>query len=218
MSPELLASPDGPAALTKLGFSFPILLRRPGFHTGQHFVRVDSAAELALEAAKMPGQDLLVIEYLDARGQDGKPHKYRVMSIDKRLYPLHLAISENWKVHYFSSAMSGNRQYQAEEAAFLQDMPRALGAKAMRALEQVSDRLGLDYGGFDFALGRRGEVLLFEANATMLISTPQPEAQWDYRRAPIGRALEAVRRMVAERVEVAANGGLGFTGGSLAAA
>lgn len=146
----------------------------------------------------------MVIEYLDARGPDGKARKYRVMCIDGQLYPLHLAISESWKVHYFTAEMSGNTSHQAEEAAFLTDMPGTLGPKAMRAIEHIQAALGLDYGGMDFALGREGEILLFEANATMLIKAPGPESEWDYRRGPIGRALDATQSMLRNRAEVRA--------------
>ena len=67
-----LAGPEGSAALAALGFSFPVLLRSPGFHTGRHFVMVESAAELAAAAAALPGDELLAIGYLDARGDDGR--------------------------------------------------------------------------------------------------------------------------------------------------
>ncbi len=80
-------------------------------------------------------------------------------------------------MHYFSAEMAGNAEHQAEEEAFLSDMPRVLGPTAMRALEHVRDALGLDYGGIDFALSRNGEILLFEANATMLIRLPGPGGQ-----------------------------------------
>lgn len=198
---------SGPRALEELsrhGLNFPLLLRRPGFHTGQYFEFVESPAVLAAALARLPGEDLMVIEYLDARGPDGKARKYRVMCIDGQLYPLHLAISESWKVHYFTAEMSGNTSHQAEEAAFLTDMPGTLGPKAMRAIEHIQAALGLDYGGMDFALGREGEILLFEANATMLIKAPGPESEWDYRRGPIGRALDATQSMLRNRAEVRA--------------
>jgi hypothetical protein len=200
----ILAGCDGLAAIRSHNLTFPLLLRRPGFHTGEHFVCVETAEALSEAAAGLPGEDVLAIEYLNARGDDGKARKYRVMSIGGQLYPLHLAISEQWKVHYFSAEMAGNAEHQAEEAAFLSDMPRVLGPTAMRALEHVRDALGLDYGGLDFALGRNGEILLFEANATMLIRLPGPEGQWDYRREPICRALEAARTLVFERAGVQA--------------
>jgi Tetratricopeptide repeat len=199
---DLLTGTDGSTAVNGFGLSFPLLLRSAGFHTGQHFIRVDSPGALAPAAAGLPGEELLVIEYLDARGEDGKARKYRVMSIGGRLYPLHLAISPRWKVHYFSAEMSGNPEHQAEEANFLNDMAGVLGPKAMRSLEKIGDAVGLDYGGIDFGLGRDGEILLFEANATMLIQPPGPESQWDYRRASIGRTLEAARTMLFDRAGV----------------
>jgi hypothetical protein len=191
-----LAGPDGAGHLARLGLTFPLLVRRPGFHTGEHFELVPTPETLTSAVAGLPSDEVLAIEYLDARGPDGKARKYRVMTIDGQLYPLHLAISEQWKVHYFSAEMSDNPAHRAEEAAFLNDMPGVLGPKALRALEQICDAQGLDYGGVDFALGKDGEVLLFEANATMLIKAPGPGAQWDYRRAPIDRALQAARRLI----------------------
>src|SRR5262249_20622412 len=103
---EALAGADGPHVLTQHGFAFPLLLRSPGYHTGRNFVLVESAAALSAAAAELPGEELLAIEYLDARGPDGSARKFRVMMIDGGLYPLHLAISQNWKVHYFTSDMA----------------------------------------------------------------------------------------------------------------
>ncbi len=201
---RLLAGPDGAAAIAHQGLSFPLLLRRPGFHTGEHFVLVASPDELPAAAAGLPGKEVIAIRYLDARGPDGKARKYRVMMIGGRLYPWHLAISSQWKVHYFSAEMSKSAEHQAEEAAFLNDMPRVLGPQAMRALEQISAILGLDYGGIDFALGLSGEVLFFEANATMVMHPPDAAPQWDYRRASMGRAIEAALSLLRERAALRA--------------
>jgi hypothetical protein len=199
-----LMGADGPSLLAEHGLTFPVLLRRPGFHTGQQFVCVETAEALSAAAAELAGKDALVIEYLNARGPDGKARKYRVMTIGGRLYPLHLAISDHWKVHYFSAEMPGNPAHQAEESAFLDDMPRVLGPRVMQSLQGISDALGLDYGGMDFAVSPQGDVLLFEANATMLIRPPKPGTEWDYRRTAINQALEAARDLIYERAGVQA--------------
>jgi hypothetical protein len=86
--------------------------------------------------------------------------------------------------------------YRAEEDAYLADMAAALGARAMAGLARLKDALGFDYGGIDFGLAEDGRVLVFEANATMAIVPPGPEPMWDYRRAPIRRALDAARAML----------------------
>jgi aromatic-L-amino-acid decarboxylase len=198
---SLLAGPEGPAALAGRGFTFPLLLRTPGFHMGQHFVKVESPEKLRATVAELPGSDgpqaeVLAIEYLDARGADGCARKYRVMMVGGVLYPLHLAISHDWKIHYFSADMADRADHRAEEARFLADMPGVLGSKAMAALERVQTVLGLDYGGIDFGLNPRGDVLLFEANATMVVEPPDGDERWDYRRAAVERIHAAVRNLL----------------------
>ena len=198
---SLLAGRDGLAALAGGGFSFPLLLRAPGFHMGQHFVRVESPAGLTAALAELPGAgrpeaEVLAIEYLDARGADGCARKYRGMMVGGKLYPLHLAISPDWKIHYFSADMAQNAAHRAEEAKFLAAMPAALGVTAMAALRQLQAVLGLDYGGIDFGLNQRGEILLFEANATMVVEMPDEDPRWDYRRVAVRRIHAAVRELL----------------------
>ena len=76
------------------------------------------------------------------------------MLIDGRLYPVHLAISSNWKIHYIPADMAENPEHRAQEARFLENMPSVLGPRAMAALELVRDALGLDYCGHRFWLER----------------------------------------------------------------
>ena len=61
------------------------------------------------------------MQYLDARGADGKTRKYRVMIIDGQTFPLHLAISSQWKIHYFTAEMAEHPEHRAEDAAFLEE-------------------------------------------------------------------------------------------------
>jgi tetratricopeptide (TPR) repeat protein len=195
----MLAGPGGPNAIADLGYVFPLLLRSPGYHTGRNFILVEQASDLSAAAAGLPGDELLVIEYLDARGRDGSARKYRVMMIGGEIYPLHLAISRNWKVHYFTSDMADKPDHRSEEAIFLNDMRAALGDKAMTALEGIRDALGLDYAGVDFATAPNGDLLLFEANATMVIAVPDSDPRWAYRRDAIGRIIDAVVAMILQK-------------------
>ena len=196
---RVLAGEDAAAAVAGNGFAFPFLVRAPGFHTGQHFVRVETLGELTAAVAGFPGDDVWLIEQLDARNADGRFCKFRVMIVDRQLYPLHLAISRNWKVHYFTSDMAQSASYRRKEAVFLDDMAEAVGARGVAALERVSAVLGLDYGGIDFAVSAAGDILLFEANATMVVIPLAADAKWDYRRPAFERVYAAVRRLIVER-------------------
>jgi tetratricopeptide (TPR) repeat protein len=195
-----LAADDRTAMLRDRGFSFPLLVRAPGFHMGKHFLRVDAEGELDHALAQIPGDELIAMQYLDGRGADGKVRKYRVLSIDGRFYPVHLAISSHWKIHYFSAEMAESGEHRAEEMEFLNNMSSVLGPRTMAALEQLGSALGLDYAGIDFGLNQRGDVLLFEANATMAVCRPDSDPQWDYRRAAIERIYGAVHQMLRTRV------------------
>ena len=96
----------------------------------------------------------------------------------------------------FSADMLASQTYRAEEQRFLEDMRAAIGDRALSALARIGEILGLDYAGMDFALDPGGLVLLFEANATMVINPPPPEPIWDYRRTAIQRALDAAKRLL----------------------
>jgi hypothetical protein len=193
----LAARADLPQAAAAIGY--PLLLRSPGHHTGRHFVKVDDPGALQSGAAALPGEALLAIEHLDARDDRGLARKFRAMMVGGRLYPMHLALSRDWKVHYFTADMAEAPEHRAEEAAFLADMPSVLGPRAMAGLAAICARLGLDYGGIDFGLGPDGAVLLFEANATMVVNPPDPDPRWDYRRGPVQAILAATRDLMVER-------------------
>ncbi len=194
-----LLAADAPDVLAGLGFAWPLLIRSPGFHTGQHFAKVDAPNDLAAAVAELPGATLLVLQFLDTRNADGNFRKYRVMIIDGRLYPLHLAISARWKVHFLSADMAEHPEHRAEDEAFLRDMDRALGPTVLQTLARVADQLQLDYGGIDFAIDAEANVVVFEANATMIILPPDGDARWAYRVAPVARVQRAFEELLYSR-------------------
>jgi len=241
---EVLLSSDAAPVLARHGFVFPLLVRSPGFHTGRHFLRVENFESLAGAVAELPGKEIMVIEFLDARSAagnvdarsaagnvdargaagnvdargaagnvdargaagnvdarraDGKARKYRVMMIDGQLYPLHVAISSDWKIHYFTAEMAENAAHRAEDAEFLENMAAVLGVRAMEALTRIQAVLDLDYAGIDFGLSANGDILLFEANATMVVNPPEPDQRWAYRRPAVDRIFAAVRKMILSR-------------------
>jgi glutathione synthase/RimK-type ligase-like ATP-grasp enzyme len=197
-----LCDEDAAATLARHGVGFPLLLRAPGFHTGLHFLRVERSDELRAAVEKIPGPELIAMEYLDGRGSDGKTRKYRAMMIGGEIYPLHCAISSHWKIHYFTAEMTNSPEHRREDAAFLENMAGVVGPVAMQALVEIQAVLGLDYAGIDFGLNAKGELLLFETNATMVVNPPEPDERWNYRRPAYQRIHDAVQKMLMERAGV----------------
>ena len=183
---------------------FPMLLRVPGYHTGQYFERADDGCGLQNALRRLPGNDLLAIDYVETRNADGFWRKYRVLIIEGVIYPVHLAVSDHWKVHYFSAPMADSQAHRAEDRRFITDMAGVLGAGAMNALSAIGRELGLDYVGVDFARREDGSILVFEANATMVAPAPPFEpigarSIWDYRRPAIRSITRAVQAMLQRR-------------------
>ncbi len=201
---SVLTGSEAAAAVAESGFVFPFLVRVFGFHTGHHFVHVENVQELAAAAASFPAEELCLIEQLDARDGAGYFRKCRAMFIDRKIYPLHLAISRHWKVHYFRADMAGSAENCAAELPFLTDMTAAIGERGMAALERINEVLDLDYGGIDFAVNTNGDILFFEANATMVMVPLSADPKWEYRRPAFDAVFAAVRAMLAERSGAAA--------------
>jgi glutathione synthase/RimK-type ligase-like ATP-grasp enzyme len=185
--------------LTARGWRFPLLVRAPGYQAGRYFERVDEPGALAAAVARVPGAELYVIEFADVRGADAGVRKFRVLFIGGRLYPVHLAISGHWKVHYFSSDMAERADFRAEEARFLSGMRTVLGETVMGVLEEIARALDLDYAGVDFAIHPSGKVFVFEANATMAVYPPAAGEMYAYRRPAFDAVVAAMRALIAER-------------------
>jgi len=73
----------------------------------------------------------------------------------------------------------------------------------MQTIADIRDALRLDYFGIDFSLTTGGEVVFFEANATMNIVQPEAGEKWDYRRTAVQKALDAVTSMLLSRIKAA---------------
>jgi hypothetical protein len=183
-------------ALRAAGWTYPVLVRAFGFQAGRYFEAIASADSVAGVIAPIPGDDLLLIAFAETRRADGFFRKYRVLFIGGSLYPVHLAVSRQWKVHYFSAGMEERPQHRAEEQRFLADMPGVLGPQIMETLANIAGALGLDYGGIDFGIDAAGNVVIFEANATMAVYPPLADEMWAYRRPAYDAAVLAVRNLI----------------------
>jgi len=189
-----------PQLIAALGL--PFLLRVPGHHTGELFERIDDPGQIETVLTALPGDDFLVMSFLDTRDAQGRYHKYRMMIVDGALYPLHAAMGTNWKLHFFSGTHGADEQ--ALDAAFLADPEATIGTPAMTALRAIATELELDYGGIDFGIDRDGNVLVFEANATMTVPEADPDPKFAYRTPYLDTVALAVMRMFVTRATSAA--------------
>jgi tetratricopeptide (TPR) repeat protein len=193
LDPAEAAGVDLAAWIQTQALGFPLLLRPIGSHGGQGLTLVGSAAELSGFDAS---QGAYATEFCDyASPSDGRYRKYRAIFIDRRPYPYHLAIAERWLVHYASSGMLGQAERQAEEMGYLEDPSAALGGAAWEAIGAIGRRLDLDYAGADVGVLPDGRVVVFEANATMLVH-PEDEGELQRKNPYVERITSAFQALV----------------------
>jgi tetratricopeptide (TPR) repeat protein len=180
-------------AIDRTGLGPPVLIRPIGSHGGKGLHLAAVSAEL--DALTTSG-DQYATAFHDYRSADGLFRKYRVVFVDRRPYPYHLAISRDWLVHHESAGMADDAARRAEERRFVDDPRGVLGEAAMGAIGEIGRGLDLDYAGLDFALLADGRVLVFEANATMLVHPEPPGGVFAYKNRAVAAIVEAFEAML----------------------
>jgi hypothetical protein len=183
------------ALVAQSGLTFPVLMRPLATHGGER-VELQASFESLWSALTAADSPHYLTSFHDFRSADGFYRKYRIIFVDREPYPYHLAISSHWMVHYFSADMLDNPWKLREEEHFLADWFAALGKRASDAILDIGRTLDLDYGGVDFTLTDDGQVLVFEANATMLTHREPPRGPLAHKNPYIERIFDAFGKMV----------------------
>jgi hypothetical protein len=190
-----------PLAVTPDGLAFPLLLRPAGDHGGDDLLVIHSAEALGAQAETASADAYYLTDFVDYRSADGFFRKYRLVFVDRQVFPYHLAVSREWKVHYWRTAeeMAQLDWMRVEEEAFLADWRQTFGPAAAAAVEAIGRRLDLDYAGLDCGLLPDGRVVLFEANAQMLVHLTDPAEIFPYKHRYLPPLFQAVDAMVLRR-------------------
>jgi hypothetical protein len=190
----------------------PVLVRPAGDHGGENLALLRGEAERDAWLLKRPAAHtrLLLTRFHDFRSVDGHWRKYRLIFVDRRVHPYHLAIGDDWLMHYWRAEMNAQPWKKAEEARFMADWRSVFGARAAGAAEAVARRLDLDYAGMDCAVLADGRLLLFEANACMRVHLDEPAEAFPYKHQHVPQIRDAFSAMVRARA------GAGSPGASFA--
>jgi len=198
-----------PGALAATAIDAPTLVRPAGDHGGENLTLLAGAADRDAYLAGGAARDLVLTRFHDFRSGDGHWRKYRFIFVDRQAFPYHLAIGDDWLVHYWRAEMGRLDWKKAEEARFLADWRGVFGPRGAAAVDAIARRLDLDYGGLDCALMDDGQVLFFEANACILVHLDEPPQAFPYKHRHVPAIREAFTRLVLARAGKGArmNGG-----------
>ncbi|NRQ49585.1 hypothetical protein [Aeromicrobium stalagmiti] len=145
---------------------FPAFVRWENDHGGSVGDPVRSRDELDRRLAdvargrrRTSRDQLLVIEQLDVRSDDGLFRKYSAQKIGDRLFPRHVFFSEQWVTKHSDLI---TRPMIEEERAYLAEFPHR------DQIEDVFALAGLDYGRVDYGF-HEGRLQVWEINTNPVL-------------------------------------------------
>jgi hypothetical protein len=189
--------------LEKAGIVAPIIVREAGTHTGRIVGLFDSVDEAV--AALEPGEHVAT-QFVDFASADGLYRKFRVYFIGPHVILRHMIVSDVWNVHVKDRTrfMSGHPELVAEERGLFESAD-PFAPEVREVFRAVRDRMPLDFFGMDFAITQGGEVVLFEANATMNFFPlwPTKDPQFIYLTKCLEPAQSAFRELLDLPPEIA---------------
>lgn len=177
---------------------FPAIVRPIGSHAGQGLVRLDGPAAIADYLQTRPEQEFYVARFVDYRSADGQFRKSRIAVIEGRPFICHMAISDQWMIHYLNAGMNESAAKRAEEARFMEDFDTGFAQRHAAAVAAISARVGLDYYGMDCAETADGQLLIFEIDTSMIVHALDPIDLYPYKQPQMGKVFAAFRDMLAK--------------------
>ena len=158
--------------LKKENFEFPVIFRQVGHHGGISTIRVDDETE-RFHSFPLDGRDYYLTQFVDYADKNIYS-KYRLVVVDGEVFIRHVIFSDNWIIHSKSREfMEKNKIYQQEEENILKSFDIEIKPKIEGVINEIYQKLGLDYFGIDCHIDDDMNLLIFEINANMnvLINT-----------------------------------------------
>jgi hypothetical protein len=181
------------------GIPFPVIIRPLGSHAGRGLAKLTNAAELRGYLEQQPEHDFFVSPFVDYASADGQFRKYRIVIIDGKPYPCHMAIADQWDIWYLNAGMLFSESKRLEEAAFMRHFDDGFAVRHHHALSHMIERVGLDYFLVDCAENRNGELLIFEADNTAVVHNMDSPALFPYKPPQMLAIFRAFAKMLSDR-------------------
>jgi hypothetical protein len=175
---------------------FPVIIRPLGSHAGEGLAKIDSATGIAHYLDSHLNNEFTVARFVDYRGSDGMYRKCRIALIDGEPYACHLAVSDQWMIHYKTAGMSESITKRDEEARFMADFDNDFGLRHHEAFRAIHQRLTMDYLVIDCAETADGKLLIFEADNLGLAHAMDPPEIFPYKPAQMRKVFVAFHEML----------------------
>lgn len=176
--------------------AYPLVVRPVDSHAGFGLDKVDDPIALLAYLSQRPEEKFFLSRFVDYSDADGLFRKYRIVTIDGKAFACHMAIADQWKIWYLNTDMTTNAKLRAEEAAFMAGFDAGFARRHAKALEQMFQRIGLEYLTIDCAETKAGELLVFEADSAAIVHNMDPPEIFPYKPPQMRKIFEAFQKMI----------------------
>lgn len=177
--------------------SYPYVVRPVGSHAGLGLAKVNSREEFVAYLGQRDEHNFFVCEFINyASENDGRFRKYRIVLVDGKALPCHMAISDQWDVWYMNSNMRESADKRREEASFMDQFVSAFGRRHQQTFDALAAGLGLDYFGLDCAEDTDGNLVVFEVDNALIVHDMDCEETFPYKKKHMHRIFSAFQGML----------------------
>ncbi len=184
-------------------YAYPLIVRTVFQQMGEGTWLVQNRRGLGEALDKTDGQQFYAINYINLRHRNGYFRNMRAAFVNREWILVRVDYSESWNVRTRRREYIRDFYYKNHGLMELADdtivnPEKHLAPASFRALDTIGQMMPLDIFGVDFDISDEGDLVLFEANATMnLLSSALEEV--DYPQVTQLKFLDAVRSFFRQR-------------------
>lgn len=192
---EALEDGNEQDALSSVG-SYPYVIRPVGSHAGRGLAKVYSSDELRAYLDGCDDPAFFVSEFINYASDDGNFRKYRIVFVDGKAFPVHMAVSDQWDLWYMNAKMDQFPERRAQEERFMDRFDEDFAKRHRRAFNALTKGIDLDYFGIDCAEDENGKLVLFEADNALIVHDMDPQDLYPYKSRHMQRIFRAFEGML----------------------
>jgi glutathione synthase/RimK-type ligase-like ATP-grasp enzyme len=176
--------------------SYPMIIRPIDSHAGNLLAKIDDIEQLNHYLNESNKPEYFIAAFVDYRSDDNLYRKYRIMVINGKPFIAHMAVSEHWMIHYLNAGMVENAHKRFAEAQAMGHFEQGFAKKHQQAFALLTEKIGLEYYGLDCAETIDGELLIFEACASLNVHSMDCEKTFPYKKVQMQKIYDAFHQML----------------------
>ncbi len=187
------------------GSDFPIIIRPIDSHAGSGLQKLESINDISDYLTNQANENYFISPFINYHSDDKQYRKYRIVLIKGKPFIVHMAIAEQWMVHYANAGMAENASKRAEEQFNMETFDEGFSKRHVYAFQKIYQRLDLDYIGIDCAETIDGDLLIFEIGNSLTVHSLDPVDIFPYKKTQITKVFNGFETLLEQTLTSSTN-------------